>query len=298
LRPPLDERHTSSVERFDPNPLTEARVMRSGDTEGLSVQDVFEEDAKRYDARQYGAGFRTFIIDRHALVRHLLDAQGLPSRAPVLDVACGPGHFLSEVLSRGLLPVGIDHSMAMLQLASKRTNGQSRLSRGDATLLPFKPGSFSLVNCSGLIEYFEDPRPVFREILRVLRPGGYAMISSTNRRSPALAFEPVVNAIRESRIAQAVVSRVAPRFDRRSLIQRRFHLTFHSPQELQAVMTETGFTGSELHFFHLQLLPHPLEHVFPRLSTFLVSRTDSLLRRRLPRQFAEGLVVVGRRSGA
>ena len=261
------------------------------------VRELFESGARRYDKRQYGSGQRTFITERQDLVERLLAEQGLSKGARVLDVACGPGHMISMTEQAGYAAFGIDQSHAMLGLATTRVRAP-KLAQADATHLPFASGSFDLVNSSGLIEYLSDPVSMMREAWRVVKPGGTVMISSTNRLSPALVLEPVVNAVRGLPAARSAVKRVFRGFDEGSVTQRRFHLTFHSPGTLRSLMAKAGFNSTEIRFFHFQLVPHPLEHVVPWLARGCAAVCAPLSEVRGLKNFAEGLIVIGRRPGA
>jgi len=48
--------------------------------------------------------------------------------------------------------------------------------QAEAAFLPFKRGAFDAVICSELLEHVPDPRPVLREVCRVLRPGGVVLV--------------------------------------------------------------------------------------------------------------------------
>lgn len=262
---------------------------------GRAVRDLFGSDADAYDARQYEAGYRTLIADRQKLVSKVYCDLALPAGARVLDVACGPGHFLVEAASLGALPVGIDSSGAMLRTAGGRLGEGARLVMGDATALPFDTCCFDAVNCSGLIEYIPEPTPLLREILRVLKPGRRALVCSTNRLSPALFLEPIVDAARRSAVTKSLIRGLRLPFDEKSLRERRFRLTFHTPRKLAFLMRSAGFECPELHYYHLQFLPHPFDRIAPSLATACVKLTDRLLSVRPLRVFAEGLLAVARR---
>jgi ubiquinone/menaquinone biosynthesis C-methylase UbiE len=95
---------------------------------------------------------------------------------PWLDLSCGPGAFTRAIAATapGALVVGLDVSRAMLEVAANRTRAYSNavLIRGDAHSLPFVDASFGGVNNAGALHVYDDPEHVFREIWRILRPGG------------------------------------------------------------------------------------------------------------------------------
>jgi ubiquinone/menaquinone biosynthesis C-methylase UbiE len=49
---------------------------------------------------------------------------------------------------------------------------------GDGEQLPFADGFFDLVFCTQVLEYVADPHIVIAEIRRVLRPGGFLLLSA------------------------------------------------------------------------------------------------------------------------
>jgi SAM-dependent methyltransferase len=52
---------------------------------------------------------------------------------------------------------------------------------GDATAIPYADNSFDAVVANNVLEHLASPRPVFREIARVLRPGGRFHFKTPNR---------------------------------------------------------------------------------------------------------------------
>jgi len=108
---------------------------------------------------------------------------------PWLDLSCGPGAFARALAAAapGALIVGLDISRAMLDVAAQRTGGYTNvvLVRADAHSLPFVDGAFGGVNNAGALHAYDDPELVFREIRRVLRPGGL-YVGSTFAEAPSL----------------------------------------------------------------------------------------------------------------
>src|SRR4051794_2861438 len=89
---------------------------------GMSIEksrDPYEFAAferSGWDARigGYDAAFGTVA---RQTVAPMLDAAGITSGMHVLDVCCGPGMLSAGVLSRGAKPVGVDISVAAVDLA-------------------------------------------------------------------------------------------------------------------------------------------------------------------------------------
>lgn len=106
--------------------------------------------------------------------RHLIDvASPIPSDR-VLDVACGRGAMLRELLRRCSFetpPVGIDIAPGMVdQLREDGVDAELRVM--DVEQLGFEDGSFDLVTCGFGVFFFPDPVKAQAEIRRVVAPGG------------------------------------------------------------------------------------------------------------------------------
>jgi SAM-dependent methyltransferase len=99
----------------------------------------------------------------------LLDAVG--EAQDLLDLACGSGVVAEAALRRGLRPVGLDFSPAMLAQGRRRAPALD-LREGDAEALPFADAAFDAVVSNFGVHHVERPRRALAEAFRVLRPGG------------------------------------------------------------------------------------------------------------------------------
>lgn len=97
--------------------------------------------------------------------------------------------ILRWAAGRGAHAFGVDISGAIVAdaRAGFTAAGLSlRGVRGDVRTLPFRSGSFDAIYSMGTVEHFDDTDGALREIFRVLRPGGRAVIGVPNRRDPFL----------------------------------------------------------------------------------------------------------------
>ena len=97
----------------------------------------------------------------------------------VLDVGCGDGaRYGARLRDSGLQVHGVDISGVAVAEARKR-GIDARVARLEG-VLPYPDASFDVVICLEVLEHLVDPETVAREIRRVLKPGGRALISVPN----------------------------------------------------------------------------------------------------------------------
>ncbi len=114
--------------------------------------------------------------------RDLVARAGLKIGERVLDVACGTGIVVREVLPtvgpNGRV-VGVDFSPAMLEVAQTRVPSEAPVEwyEASAEALPFPGAAFDLVLCQQGLQFFPDKPGAIREFSRVLAPGGRVALS-------------------------------------------------------------------------------------------------------------------------
>jgi ubiquinone/menaquinone biosynthesis C-methylase UbiE len=98
-----------------------------------------------------------------------------------LDVGCGVGHTLRRLAPRVRLAVGADATPGMLEgartLLDRERIANAVLVTTPAESLPFLDSSFDVVTCRLAAHHFADIGRAFREVHRVLRPGGRFVLS-------------------------------------------------------------------------------------------------------------------------
>lgn len=95
--------------------------------------------------------------------------------ASVLDVACGTGDMVCNLVQRGCTVTGVDLSEEMLAIARRKT-ALATFQLADAEYLPFPDGSFDAVTCAFGVRNFVHLEQGLGEMLRVLKPGGRMVI--------------------------------------------------------------------------------------------------------------------------
>lgn len=95
----------------------------------------------------------------------------------VLDAGCGAGHLASELVDRGASVVGLDVSHEMLTHARERASDADFVQADLGNNLPFVDSVFDGVTSSLAFHYVKDWEPLFRDLRRVLVPGGWVVFS-------------------------------------------------------------------------------------------------------------------------
>src|SRR3990170_212621 len=100
----------------------------------------------------------------------------------LLDVGCGSARLLAEQASHVRYAVGLDASeiqvrMARERLAERIAAGTAEVVLGDAMAMPWEDGRFSVISCLYCLKFVPDPQKALREMSRVLRPGGRAVLT-------------------------------------------------------------------------------------------------------------------------
>jgi SAM-dependent methyltransferase len=88
---------------------------------------------------------------------------------------------------RGALPFGVDISPPTAALARAAFSaGRLRCAVSDVRELPFADASFDAIYSMGTIEHFDETEQAIREMARVLKPDGRAIVGVPNRHDPFL----------------------------------------------------------------------------------------------------------------
>lgn len=145
----------------------------------------------------------------------------------LLDIGCGDGtlgYFAKEKYKE---VYGVDIVEGALEIARKRGLTTIRVNLNEEKL-PFDEQFFDTVTCLDVIEHIFDPRNLIKEISRVLKTEGIAIISSPNTRH----------------LSRVLSLLVKGRFPKTSGDEEGYdggHIHYFTYKDLEALLEQNGF---------------------------------------------------------
>lgn len=139
------------------------------------TQIAFDEGTAKQLERLYST--RDVLRRRRLVLAALAAAPG----ERILDVGCGPGFYVADLLEHvgqdGSI-VGVDSSPQMLAVARHRCAGHDNATfgEGNASSLPVEDASFDAALCVQVLEYVPDATAGLAEMHRALRVGGRIVV--------------------------------------------------------------------------------------------------------------------------
>ncbi|MBL4769900.1 MAG: class I SAM-dependent methyltransferase [Planctomycetes bacterium] len=201
--------------------------------------------APRYAFRYSFPFSRLFQQDWHAeMMGHVPEGS-----KTILDLGCGTGFFLAELLEKHPSAVGLDISFEMLQVSDQYIPG-AKLITGDAERLPFKPGVFDVVFCKGSLHHTRDHVAFLKHCREALRPGGVLIMSEPCNDNPFI------------RAARALMYKKSQHFDvgdqgftRKGVLELLEQADFDTPTVKKYGVLAYVFAGFPDHLSILRYIP-------------------------------------------
>jgi SAM-dependent methyltransferase len=140
----------------------------------MDIRESYDSAAAAY-AEHLSAELERKPLDRHLLNRFAEQTRG---RGRVADLGCGPGHVARYLSEQGVTIFGLDISPKMVAVAQS-LNPDLDFLVGDMRRLDASDASLAGVVLFYSIVHFHvtELAPIFREMRRVLVPGGLALVA-------------------------------------------------------------------------------------------------------------------------
>jgi ArsR family transcriptional regulator len=192
------------------------RLARALDRAVPAAQVFFAGAAGRWDKLREEAYGR--LLNQSAL------GALLPPSWTVADLGCGTGALAAALSPHVARVIGVDQSAAMLQAARRRLAKAPNveLHKGRLEALPVEDASCDAALLVLALSYASDPEAVIAEMVRILKPGGRAVILDLLRHDRedfrlqmghlGLGFDPagLVSLMRSSGLPVAACRELAP----------------------------------------------------------------------------------------
>jgi ubiquinone/menaquinone biosynthesis C-methylase UbiE len=138
---------------------------------------MYEPFAFEFEAHAQSSAYNAHY-DRPAVLDLIGEVAGLR----VLDVGCGPGLYVEELLERGATVTAFDSSPEMVKLAKNRTGLRADVRVWDLeqplTWLPDADQDIALMAL--VLHHIDNRHQALSELHRVLRPGGRLVVSTVH----------------------------------------------------------------------------------------------------------------------
>lgn len=154
----------------------EIKNLVENKTAGFKWRPNFKKWQK---VRIYQEGFQAF---RLGIIKEYVEKIDNKS---ILDLGCGMGGLITALKKENVKKiVGVDFDFDYCRISKlrlKRHNLDELIINGAGEKLPIRSGRFDVITCFEVLEHVEDDVQVLKEIMRVLKFNGCALITAPNR---------------------------------------------------------------------------------------------------------------------
>ena len=178
--------------------------------EEAALENQFGATSKEATVKAYfqvGAAYWNDVYQKHNVratryqerlksVLKLVDRCSLPSGSHILDLGSGAGIYTVALAKRGCLVEAVDAAPAMLERTSRnaaeaQVDNLVKTSVASVYRLPFRDAAFAMVLAIGVVPWLDSPQHAIAELARVIKPGGYLVMTADNRRRLDVLLDPL-----------------------------------------------------------------------------------------------------------
>lgn len=185
LAPVLNAPESTQAQPSIPTPTANADASLQGESKARYVNGMFSRIARRYDLMNVIMSLGQDGAWRRYTVRKARPIRG----GLALDVATGTGRIAQELTHSGTRAIAIDFTYSMMaqgRLDGVGSNEPVYFAGADALHLPFTDDTFDCVTTGFAMRNVIDIEAAFREMRRVVKPGGRVVCLEVGRPNHAL----------------------------------------------------------------------------------------------------------------
>ena len=190
-------------------------------------------------AKWYAANTAEMMQEYVDLAKRI--AGQLSEGARVLEVAPGPGYFCIELAKLGPYSItGMDLSRSFVRMAGEKAaqaGVRVQFVHGSASNMPFPKESFDFLLCRAAFKNFADPVGALKDMCRVLRPGGTALLIDLSRDA-----QPNQVSLAVDKMGLSPVNRVLTKLAFKTVLIR----SAYSRAEFEQMLAQTAFSHVEI----------------------------------------------------
>lgn len=232
-----------------------------------NVKDYYEKEAFDYDKEFYiNEGKYPTLRYRHNYILQMLSEIDIEGNAKILDVGCGPGEMVKDLVKFNRKIYGIDIADEMVKIAKERISNEFKnssnviLSQGDIENLQFENNFFDIIICSGVVEYLKDDITWLQEIKRTLKINGYLIINITNKYSIRRWTAPIIEFIKSNKTVYQFLNLFKEKVLKKGKLHYfPFEPRTHSPKGFDKFMSKNNFKKIKHNYFDFALFPAPFD---------------------------------------
>jgi SAM-dependent methyltransferase len=245
------------------------------------MDERFENIRRAADSHFWYYGFRRFISDV------LTDVTEGRSGLRIIDCGCGIGQNMPLLAQYGR-PVGFEHDP--LAAAAGLQFGRP-IVRADISRIPFRDNVFDLAVSFAVLQFVETDLAAVREIARVIRPGGHAVLFMTALDVLAADHSEIWKEFRRytPRTARALAESAGLHVDRVSFLFATLFPLMLTVRTVQRLLRPWRPAPSQA---EVETPPKPINSTLK-----LLLDGEAALSRHVPMPVGSSLIVIARKDG-
>lgn len=208
--------------------------------------DYYNEIAHLYDSQYEEPYWKLYHVITERLLERLFKQYNLIAPLNVLDLGSGTGFWMEYFVERGDFVTCIEPSKNMIeiiQIKAEALEKQISIIEGISEKIPIENDFFDLVNAQGdVFSYSLDPKESVKESFRILKPGGLLVGSVDN----LYAFFNDAVSTGDFDAFTKIEKKKKTEIGNSEISKRTFETHLFSPEDLQVLLTQTGFEHVEI----------------------------------------------------